>query len=482
MRLSTKNIEIYKGDKKEEKPLNFQFCEVFSPASTQEEIYNKIGKPMVNEVMNGYNCTIFVYGQTGSGKTYTMMGTDTSPGILPRILKDILSTGVQEEKIDFDLTFIELYREIFRDLLLPPQPDNLLPFKRSKPPPLQIREYTNGDVYLQGAYIVRINSFEDVLLKLQAALEQRAQAPTLMNETSSRSHAICTLTVRKTNLKTQQIIVGKLHLVDLAGSEKVSRTGASGVALKEAQATNTSLLTLRRVIDALNPASSSTSSSSTSSSSTSSSSSGTAVVPVSNHVPYRNSGLTRLLQDSLGGNAKTSLLVTVSPLQINVQETVQTLRFGGSAGQVINAPKINVMPSSSAAMSELAAEKALLKSELEQLHKILESYTGVTELFAQASASPSLLTLLEKLHLLAKAYEQVLTENDGARATLASVLPTSTTSPSSNLNQLCHEFGVEYRAMEQITQKKQDEYRKLQSQYEDALFQLSLLKPKPKDQ
>eukprot|EP00808_Paulinella_micropora_P008317 g60437.t1 len=269
---------------------NFIFDHVFDVDANQDAVYENTAKPLVAEIMRGFNCTVFAYGQTGSGKTHTMMGDPNShknKGIIPRLVEGIFDTIMDsEDNIEFTikLSFLEIYNERIKDLL-DPEKDNL-----------KIREGSMG-VYVEDMTAHYIASFEEVLEVMAHGNENRAMASTNMNETSSRSHSVFILTLGQTDRDTGSRRGAKLTLVDLAGSEKVLKTGAAGQTLKEAMHINKSLSALGNVINALTSHTS--------------------------HIPYRDSKLTRLLTDSLG------------------EETVSTLRFGARAKKIKNKPKIN---------------------------------------------------------------------------------------------------------------------------------------------
>jgi kinesin family member 5 len=286
----------------------FPFDYVFGMQTSQEDVYEQCAAPLIHEVFEGYNCTIFAYGQTGSGKTHTMMGEleTEQQGVIPRLVEEIFY-GIEEADpaIEFTLqvSYIEIYNEHIRDLLNPRQ-DNL-----------QLRETKEDGVYIQDVTEVYVNSNEQVLDIMHRGMRSRAIAETKMNHQSSRSHSVFILQLAQRNKETMAKKNSKLFLVDLAGSEKVKKSHAQGSRLDEAKFINKSLSALGIVIRHLtegNP-----------------------------HIPYRDSKLTRLLCDSLGGNSKTSLIITCSPSAYNSEETLSTLRFGQRAKNIKNKPKVN---------------------------------------------------------------------------------------------------------------------------------------------
>ena len=287
----------------------FEFDRIFPPSSTQEDIYNFGVKGIIDSVLDGYNGTVLAYGQTSSGKTYTMQGemnNNSTQGIIPRMIEHVFDFIHSQEGTEFmiKVSMIEIYLEKIRDLL---------DLSRVN---LQVRENFSKGIYVDGCSERYVGCPEDVYAALKIGSNNRAQAATLMNEHSSRSHSIFILTINQNNKKEGFSKVGKLYLVDLAGSEKLSKTGATGLTVEEAKLINKTLTTLGRVIYNLTDGK-------------------------SNHVPYRDSKLTRVLQESLGGNSKTCLIITCSPSIYNESETLSTLRFGLRAKKIKNKPKIN---------------------------------------------------------------------------------------------------------------------------------------------
>ena len=294
---------------REKNHYRFNFDRIFPPTSTQEDIYSFGVKGIIDSVLDGYNGTVLAYGQTSSGKTYTMQGEMSSThtqGIIPRMISHVFNFIHEQEGTEFmiKVSMIEIYQEKIRDLL---------DISRVN---LQIREDTIKGIYVDGCSERYVGCPGDVLAALELGSNNRAQAATNMNEHSSRSHSIFILTINQSNKKEGFSKIGKLYLVDLAGSEKISKTGATGHTLEEAKIINKSLTTLGRVINNLTDGK-------------------------SQHVPYRESKLTRVLQESLGGNSKTCLIITCSPSIYNESETLSTLRFGERAKKIKNKPKIN---------------------------------------------------------------------------------------------------------------------------------------------
>jgi kinesin family member 5 len=310
-------------------------------ASRQSDVFDYSIRPTVDDILNGYNGTVFAYGQTGAGKSYTMMGTDidddVGKGVIPRIVEQIFaSIMASPSSIEYTVrvSYMEIYMERIRDLLVP-QNDNL-----------PVHEEKNKGVYVKGLLEVYVASVEEVLEVMRRGGSARAVSATNMNAESSRSHSIFVITVTQKNVETGSMKSGQLFLVDLAGSEKVGKTGASGQTLEEAKKINKSLSALGMVINALTDSKIS-------------------------HVPYRDSKLTRILQESLGGNSRTTLIINCSPSSYNDVETVSTLRFGMRAKAIKNKAKVNAELSP-------AELKAMLKKAQGQVTNF-ESYISTLE-------------------------------------------------------------------------------------------------------
>lgn len=278
--------------------------------SQQSDVFEFSIRSTVDDVMSGYNGTVFAYGQTGAGKSYTMMGNmndENTKGIIPRIVEQLFSTiYVAPQNMEFQVKvgYMEIYMERIRDLLIPGS-DNL-----------PVHEEKNKGVYVKGLYEGYVASVAEVYHILDKGQASRMVASTKMNEESSRSHSILQITILQKDTITGSEKKGTLYLVDLAGSEKVGKTGASGQTLEEAKKINKSLSALGMVINALTDGK-------------------------STHIPYRDSKLTRILQESLGGNARTTLIINCSPSSYNDAETLSTLRFGMRAKTIKNKAKMN---------------------------------------------------------------------------------------------------------------------------------------------
>ncbi|XVE95183.1 hypothetical protein REPUB_Repub02eG0074500 [Reevesia pubescens] len=341
-----------------------------SPSSA---IYDDCVSPLVDALFHGYNATVLAYGQTGSGKTYTMgtnyAGDGNDDGIIPRVMESIFKR-VEATKSSTEflirVSFIEIFKEEVFDLLdsnpaaLSKVEGAWASLARPTAPgrlPIQIRETVNGGITLAGVTEAEVRTKEEMASYLSRGSLTRATGSTNMNSQSSRSHAIFTITMEQKKIAScpngvnddigDDILCAKLHLVDLAGSERAKRTGADGMRFKEGIHINKGLLALGNVISALGDEKKR---------------------KEGGHVPYRDSKLTRLLQDSLGGNSKTVMIACVSPADTNAEETLNTLKYANRARNIQNKAVINRDP--------MTAQLQRMRSQIEQLQAELLFYRG----------------------------------------------------------------------------------------------------------
>ncbi|XP_069430019.1 kinesin-like protein KIF27 isoform X4 [Ovis canadensis] len=327
----------------------FTFDFVFGKNSTQDEVYNTCIKPLVLSLIEGYNATVFAYGQTGSGKTYTIGGghvasvVEGQKGIIPRAIQEIFQNISGKPSIDFNIkvSYIEVYKEDLRDLLE----------LETSVKDLHIREDEKGNTVIVGAKECQVESADEVMSLLEMGNAARHTGTTQMNEHSSRSHAIFTISLCQVDKNrkaaedgswhSHRHIVSKFHFVDLAGSERVTKTGNTGERFKESIQINSGLLALGNVISALGDPR-----------------------KKSSHIPYRDAKITRLLKDSLGGSAKTVMITCVSPSSSDFDESLNSLKYANRARNIRNKPTLNFSPESDR-MDEMEFEIKLLREALQ---------------------------------------------------------------------------------------------------------------------
>ncbi|XP_010788826.1 kinesin-like protein KIF3B isoform X1 [Notothenia coriiceps] len=316
----------------------FTFDAVYDANSKQRDLYDESVRPLIDSVLAGFNGTIFAYGQTGTGKTYTMMGAWMDPekrGVIPNAFDHIfthISRSQSDRQYLVRASYLEIYLEEVRDLLDP---------NHGNARALELRENPDSGVYVSDLTSCVCKSIKEIEEVMNVGNQARAVGATDMNEHSSRSHALFLITVECSQPGPdgrKHIRVGRLNLVDLAGSERQAKTGVQGERLKEAAKINLSLSALGNVISALADGRSS-------------------------HVPYRDSKLTRLLQDSLGGNAKTVMVATLGPSPQHYDETLTTLRYANRAKNIQNQPRVNEDPKD-ALLREFQMEIARLRAQL----------------------------------------------------------------------------------------------------------------------
>ncbi|XP_043429885.1 kinesin-like protein KIF17 isoform X3 [Prionailurus bengalensis] len=321
----------------DEPPKQFTFDGAYHMDHFTEQIYNEIAYPLVEGVTEGYNGTIFAYGQTGSGKSFTMQGLpdpSSQRGIIPRAFEHVFESVQCAENTKFLVraSYLEIYNEDVRDLL-----------GAESKQKLELKEHPEKGVYVKGLSMHTVHNMAQCERIMEAGWKNRSVGYTLMNKDSSRSHSIFTISIEIYAVDERgkdHLRAGKLNLVDLAGSERQSKTGATGERLKEATKINLSLSALGNVISAL-------------------------VDGRCKHIPYRDSKLTRLLQDSLGGNTKTLMVACLSPADNNYDETLSTLRYANRAKNIRNKPRINEDPKD-ALLREYQQEIKKLKAILAQ--------------------------------------------------------------------------------------------------------------------
>ncbi|XP_025977570.1 kinesin-like protein KIF18A [Dromaius novaehollandiae] len=300
-------------NKRKKKDLKFVFDAVFAESSSQLEVFEHTTKSVLDGFLNGYNCTVLAYGATGAGKTHTMLGSPQDPGVMYLTMMALYNCmdQIKEDKIcNVAVSYLEVYNEQIRDLLV-------------NSGPLAVREDAQKGVVVQGLTLHQPKSAEEILQMLDYGNKNRTQHPTDINASSSRSHAVFQIYLRqqdKTASISQNVRIAKMSLIDLAGSERASATNAKGARFREGTNINRSLLALGNVINALADPKSK-----------------------KQHIPYRNSKLTRLLKDSLGGNCRTIMIAAVSPSSKFYDDTYNTLKYANRAKDIKSSLKSNVV-------------------------------------------------------------------------------------------------------------------------------------------
>ncbi|XP_072945676.1 kinesin-like protein Klp68D isoform X2 [Epargyreus clarus] len=347
----------------------FTYDAAYDCSADTQTMYDEMVRPLVASVLDGFNGCVFAYGQTGTGKTHTMEGTPDHEGIIPRAFRHIWAHIENNASPDVthlvSCSYVELYLEDVRDLLS----------KDCKK--LTIRGQELNGFYIPEMTSVVCKSAAEMVRTMRAGNRHRAAGRTDMNEHSSRSHAVFLVTVETAHRDTNRIRVGKLNLVDLAGSERQRKTGASAERLREAARINQALSSLGNVISAL--------------------------AENSPHVPYRDSKLTRILQDSLGGNSKTIMIANIGPASFNYDETITTLRYAHRAKAIKNKPVRNEDPKD-AKLREYQAEIERLRALIEQrkLRKPARPRAKLPDTLAVAPSEPEPAVDLESAQQLAE--------------------------------------------------------------------------------
>ncbi|XP_013033221.1 kinesin-like protein KIF18A [Anser cygnoides] len=343
-------------NKRAKKDLKFVFDAVFAESSSQLEVFEHTTKSVLDGFLNGYNCTVLAYGATGAGKTHTMLGSPEDPGVMYLTMMALYNCmdQIKEDKIcNVAVSYLEVYNEQIRDLLV-------------NSGPLAVREDTQKGVVVQGLTLHQPKSAEEILQMLDYGNKNRTQHPTDVNASSSRSHAVFQIYLRqqdKTASISQNVRIAKMSLIDLAGSERASATNAKGARFREGANINRSLLALGNVINALADPKSK-----------------------KQHIPYRNSKLTRLLKDSLGGNCRTIMIAAVSPSSMFYDDTYNTLKYANRAKDIKSSLKSNIVSFDShisqyvKICNEQKKEIIMLKEKLrayeEKKASVLENYDG----------------------------------------------------------------------------------------------------------
>uniref|UniRef100_A0AAV2LY24 plus-end-directed kinesin ATPase n=1 Tax=Knipowitschia caucasica TaxID=637954 RepID=A0AAV2LY24_KNICA len=378
--------------------------------ASQERVFNDIGKEMLAHAFEGYNVCIFAYGQTGSGKSYTMMGREGQEGIIPMLCEDLfekISLDNNKEQLSYsvEVSYMEIYCERVRDLLNPKNKGNL-----------RVREHPLLGPYVEDLSKLAVTSYTDIADLMDAGNKARTVAATNMNETSSRSHAVFTIVFtqkkhdNESDLSTEK--VSKISLVDLAGSERADSTGAKGTRLKEGANINKSLTTLGKVISALAEVDNCTSKSKKK--------------KKTDFIPYRDSVLTWLLRENLGGNSRTAMVAALSPADINYDETLSTLRYADRAKNIKCNAVINEDPNNKLVRDlkdEVARLKELLQAQglgdILDIDPMGDDYpgSGIKSPMGSLTASPSLGTLCTQgLQSVSSIQERIMSTPGGEEA------------------------------------------------------------------
>ncbi|KAI8562998.1 hypothetical protein RHMOL_Rhmol03G0079800 [Rhododendron molle] len=377
----------------------FTFDKVFGSSAQQRDLYDQAVVPIVHEVLEGFNCTIFAYGQTGTGKTYTMEGeckrSKSGPngelpqeaGVIPRAVKQIFDTlEGQNAEYSVKVTFLELYNEEITDLLAPEEISRV-PVEDRQKKQLPLMEDGKGGVLVRGLEEEIVTSANEIFTLLERGSAKRRTAETLLNKQSSRSHSLFSITIhiKEATPEGEELIkCGKLNLVDLAGSENISRSGAREGRAREAGEINKSLLTLGRVINAL--------------------------VEHLGHIPYRDSKLTRLLRDSLGGRTKTCIIATVSPAVHCLEETLSTLDYAHRAKNIRNKPEVNQKMMKSTLIKDLYGEIERLKAEVYAAREKNGVYIPKDRYYQEESEKKAMADQIEQMGVTIDIHQKQLEE------------------------------------------------------------------------
>jgi len=321
----------------------YYFDRLFPDEVDTETVYHQTCEELIDSVLRGYNGCVFAYGTTGSGKTYTMNGNPQSPGISYLMIRDIFQRINDDQNNDYviKVSYVEIYNEVIRDLLIGNKKNNYL----------ELREDGDKVVSISGVTEFKVKDPKQVIALLTTGNRRRTTESTNMNQTSSRSHAIFQIQLEskdKTKNTEEEVVVGKLSLIDLAGSERGTVTENRGIRLREGAKINTSLLALANCINALGDKS-----------------------KKGFFVPFRDSKLTRMLKDSLGGNCKTVMIVTISPACSQNEETINTLKYANRAKNI----KMKVQPNKKMVYQHISAYKTIIADLRDEIETLKEQLT-----------------------------------------------------------------------------------------------------------
>ncbi|XP_062822584.1 chromosome-associated kinesin KIF4-like isoform X1 [Anolis carolinensis] len=374
------------------KDKSFTYDYVFDPSTEQEEVFNTCIVPLIKGIFKGYNATVLAYGQTGSGKTYSMgeayianQENDPIVGVIPRAIKFLFQKIQEKTDWHFSLkvSYLEIYNEDILDLLSP---------AKDRTSQISIREDPKEGIKIVGLTAHEVTNAQETVSCLEQGNNSRTVAATAMNTQSSRSHAIFTICIeQKSKSDMNTSFHCKLHLVDLAGSERQKKTKAEGDRLREGININKGLLCLGNVFSALGDE-----------------------TKKGSFVPYRDSKLTRLLQDSLGGNSHTLMIACVSPADSNLVETLNTLRYADRARKIKNKPIVNIDPQ--------AEEINRLRTQVQELQVLLLQAHGGTLPVSIGEPSESLQSLMERNHFLTEENAKLSRSLSEAASQIAQVL------------------------------------------------------------
>jgi len=382
LKIIVDNLSINTGLKEnfnEKSSQEFTYDKVFPSDTNQKTIFETVAKPLISAAFEGINGTLFCYGQTSSGKTYTMEGITTDNnlmGVIPRMMQlifDTINSGSPDIEFSVKCQYYQIYNEKIQDLIDTRKTD------------LAIREDKNKGIWVEDCTEEYVESEQEMFNFFQNGASNRAVASTKMNALSSRSHSLFAVIIYQRNIITESSKTGKIYFVDLAGSEKMSKAGIEGnTMMKEAQNINKSIMTLGMVINALTKG--------------------------AKHIPYRDSKLTRVLQESLGGNSLTNLIINCSPSMINQSESLSTLRFGQRAKLIKNKVVANTQQS----VKELMMKLKQAEEKIKELEEIIGAgkVDGISEDDKNRKKCPECKKLTNKINYLTVQNNNYLQENE----------------------------------------------------------------------